>query len=74
MAVSVMDCDSLGPLEYWKVHWKEQVKSVGEISHPNLVKVLGYFCDDNKSLFLVFEYLHKGSLDYHFYGSKISSK
>lgn len=49
--------------------FQEKVKSQGEISHPNLVKHLGYSCEDNKSFFLVFEYLHQGSLDRHIFGS-----
>lgn len=45
------------------------VRSLEQISHPNLVKLLGYCCEDNKSLYLVFEYSHKVSLDRHIFGS-----
>ncbi|ESQ41097.1 hypothetical protein EUTSA_v10014040mg [Eutrema salsugineum] len=48
---------------------QEEVRSLGEISHPNLAKLLGYCCEDNKS-FLVFEYFHKGSLDSHIFGKE----
>ncbi|KAL0736107.1 hypothetical protein Bca4012_012317 [Brassica carinata] len=67
ISVSVMECvqDSLEAIEAWK----EEVKSLGEHSHPNLVKFLGYCCEDKKSL-LVFEYLHKGTLDHHIHGKK----
>ncbi|XP_010419708.1 PREDICTED: putative inactive serine/threonine-protein kinase At5g11400 isoform X2 [Camelina sativa] len=67
IAVSVMECyqDSSQTLQ----DWKKEVKSLGRISHPNLVKLLGYCCQDNKS-FLVFEYLHRGSLDNHIFGKE----
>ncbi|XP_010491863.1 PREDICTED: putative inactive serine/threonine-protein kinase At5g11400 [Camelina sativa] len=67
IAVSVMECyqDSSQTLQ----DWKEEVKYLGRLSHPNLVKLLGYCCQDNKS-FLVFEYLHKGSLDSHIFGKE----
>ncbi|EOA21077.1 hypothetical protein CARUB_v10001415mg [Capsella rubella] len=67
IAVSVMECyqNSSQNLQ----DWKEEVKSLASISHPNLVKLLGYCCEENKSL-LVFEYLHKGSLDSHIFGKQ----
>ncbi|XP_056846411.1 inactive serine/threonine-protein kinase BKN1-like isoform X2 [Raphanus sativus] len=67
ISVSVMECvqDSLEAIEAWK----EEVKSLGAHSHPNLVKFLGYCCEDKKAL-LVFEYLHKGTLDHHIHGKK----
>ncbi|CAF1787054.1 unnamed protein product [Brassica napus] len=46
---------------------QEEVKSLGKHSHPNLVKFLGYCCEDKKSL-LVFECLHKGTLDHYIHG------
>ncbi|KAL1202241.1 Inactive serine/threonine-protein kinase BKN2 [Cardamine amara subsp. amara] len=67
IAVSVMECLQLNSQDLQE--WKEEVKSLGQISHPNLVKLLGYCCEDFKSL-LVFEYLHKGSLDYHIFGKE----
>ncbi|ESQ37185.1 hypothetical protein EUTSA_v10002608mg [Eutrema salsugineum] len=66
-AVSVMDCDSLPHTLH---ECEGQVKFLGQIYHPNLVKLLGYCCKDNKSNFLVFEYFHKGSLDRHIYGKE----
>ncbi|KAG2274147.1 putative inactive serine/threonine-protein kinase At5g11400 isoform X1 [Brassica napus] len=65
ISVSVMECvqDSLEAIEAWK----EEVKSLGKHSHPNLVKFLGYCCEDKKSL-LVFECLHKGTLDHYIHG------
>ncbi|KAG7554909.1 Serine-threonine/tyrosine-protein kinase catalytic domain [Arabidopsis suecica] len=49
--------------------WVEEVKSLERFSHPNLVKILGYCCEDNKSL-LVLEDLHQGSLDHHIFGKE----
>ncbi|CAN7035779.1 unnamed protein product [Brassica oleracea var. botrytis] len=67
ISVFVMEClqDSLEAIEAWK----EEVKSLGEHSHPNIVTFLGYCCEDKKSL-LVFEYLHQGTLDHHINGKK----
>jgi serine/threonine protein kinase len=67
ITVSVMECyqDNSQTLQ----DWKEEVKSLGRISHPNLVKLLGYCCEENKS-FLVFEYLHKGSLNRYIFGKE----
>ncbi|VVB14117.1 unnamed protein product [Arabis nemorensis] len=50
--------------------WMEEVESLGQISHPNLVKLLGYSCEDDESRFFVFEYMHKGSLDRHIFGKE----
>ncbi|KAF8084539.1 hypothetical protein N665_0714s0026 [Sinapis alba] len=65
--VSVMECvlDSTQALE----EWKAEVSSLGKISHPNLVKLLGYCCEVNGSL-LVLECFHKGSLEAHIFGNE----
>lgn len=47
---------------------QEEAESLGQISHPNLVKLLGYCCEDNRSL-LVFEYLQKETLEHHIFQS-----
>ncbi|KFK25406.1 hypothetical protein AALP_AA8G110400 [Arabis alpina] len=63
-------------VEYYQYHsptlkeWMEEVKSIGQISHPNLVKLLGYSCEENEKRFLVFEYMQKGSLDRHIFGKE----
>ncbi|EFH49768.1 hypothetical protein ARALYDRAFT_487973 [Arabidopsis lyrata subsp. lyrata] len=66
IAVSVMECDSSRSLQ----DWMAVVRSLGHISHQNLVNFLGYCCEDNKPLLLVFEYSHKGSLDRHIFGKE----
>lgn len=42
---------------------------LGRLSHPNLVKLLGY-CWEDKELLLVYEFMPKGSLENHLFRSK----
>ncbi|KAL8042749.1 hypothetical protein ABFX02_09G073600 [Erythranthe guttata] len=42
--------------------WKSEVEFLGRLSHPNLVKLLGYCCED-KELLRVYEFMPKGSLE-----------
>ena len=42
---------------------------LGRLSHPNLVKLMGY-CWEDKELLLVYEFMQKGSLENHLFGSK----
>ncbi|KAL2456318.1 Protein kinase superfamily protein [Forsythia ovata] len=51
--------------------WLSEVKFLGRLSHPNLVKLLGY-CWEDKELLLVYEFMHKGSLENHLFGSGTS--
>jgi len=48
---------------------QSEVNFLGRLSHPNLVKLLG-FGRENSELFLVYEFMHRGSLDNHLFGSK----
>ncbi|KAK1370796.1 putative serine/threonine-protein kinase PIX13 [Heracleum sosnowskyi] len=52
-------CKSLG-------QWKAEVEFLGKFSHPNIVKLLGYYRDD-KQFLLVYEYMNKGSLENHLF-------
>ncbi|CAI8611075.1 unnamed protein product [Vicia faba] len=47
--------------------WQSEVNFLGRLSHPNLVKLLGFGREDGE-LFLVYEFLHRGSLDNHLFG------
>ncbi|KAF1867056.1 hypothetical protein Lal_00049484 [Lupinus albus] len=47
--------------------WQTEVNFLGRLSHPNLVKLLGLGREDSK-LFLVYEFMNRGSLDNHIYG------
>jgi len=42
---------------------------MGRLSHPNLVRLLGY-CVEDRELLLVYEYMPKGSLDNHLFRSE----
>ncbi|XP_071692798.1 probable serine/threonine-protein kinase PBL7 [Rutidosis leptorrhynchoides] len=58
VAVKKLDPDGLHGLE----EWKAEVEFLGKLSHPNLVKLLGY-CSQDDDLCLVYEFMPKGSLD-----------
>ncbi|XP_028127342.1 probable serine/threonine-protein kinase PIX13 isoform X1 [Camellia sinensis] len=47
--------------------WQSEVNFLGRLSHPNLVKLLGY-CWEDKELLLVYEFMQKGSLENHLFG------
>ncbi|CAA0837029.1 Protein kinase superfamily protein [Striga hermonthica] len=47
--------------------WKSEVNFLGRLSHPNLVKLLGYGWEDSE-LLLVYEFMQKGSLENHLFG------
>nr|KAJ0220312.1 hypothetical protein LSAT_V11C200066400 [Lactuca sativa] len=42
--------------------WQAEVTILGRLSHPNLVHLIGYCCED-KDLFLIYEFMNKGSLE-----------
>ncbi|KAK1289677.1 Serine/threonine-protein kinase [Acorus calamus] len=42
--------------------WLAEVNYLGHLSHPNLVKLIGYCCEDKHRL-LVYEYMASGSLE-----------
>ncbi|KAI4314647.1 hypothetical protein L6164_027535 [Bauhinia variegata] len=46
--------------------WQSEVNFLGRLSHPNLVKLLGY-CGDEEELLLVYEYMPRGSLENHLF-------
>ncbi|XP_027917665.1 probable serine/threonine-protein kinase PIX13 isoform X2 [Vigna unguiculata] len=47
--------------------WQSEVTILGRLSHPNLVRLLGYCWDENQFL-LVYEFMSKGSLEWHLFG------
>ncbi|XP_031259398.1 probable serine/threonine-protein kinase PIX13 [Pistacia vera] len=53
--------------------WQSEINLLGRLSHPNLVKLLGY-CWEDKELLLVYEYMQKGSLDNHLFRKNPSIK
>ncbi|XP_047311487.1 probable serine/threonine-protein kinase PIX13 [Impatiens glandulifera] len=46
--------------------WQAEVNFLGRLSHPNLVKLLGY-CWEEKELLLVYEFMQRGSLENHLF-------
>ena len=48
---------------------QSEVSILGKLSHPNLVKLLGY-CHEGMELLLVYEFMAKGSLESHLFTSK----
>ncbi|KAL4319241.1 hypothetical protein GQ457_18G013890 [Hibiscus cannabinus] len=47
--------------------WQSEVNFLGRLSHPHLVRLLGY-CWEDKELLLVYEFMQKGSLENHLFG------
>ncbi|KAH9606832.1 hypothetical protein KSS87_020240 [Heliosperma pusillum] len=46
--------------------WLTEVNYLGQLHHPNLVKLIGY-CADGDNRLLVYEYMSKGSLENHLF-------
>ncbi|KAF3437263.1 hypothetical protein FNV43_RR20016 [Rhamnella rubrinervis] len=46
--------------------WLAEVNYLGQLSHSNLVKLIGYCCEDDHRL-LVYEYMASGSLEKHLF-------
>ncbi|KAF4403198.1 hypothetical protein G4B88_027969 [Cannabis sativa] len=46
--------------------WLSEVNYLGQLHHPNLVKLVGY-CVDGSNRLLVYEYMPKGSLENHLF-------
>uniref|UniRef100_A0A453T8P6 non-specific serine/threonine protein kinase n=2 Tax=Aegilops tauschii TaxID=37682 RepID=A0A453T8P6_AEGTS len=47
------------------MEWLAEVKYLGQLSHPNLVKLLGYCNEDRSQCLLVYEFMPQGSLENH---------
>ncbi|KAL1550999.1 putative serine/threonine-protein kinase pbl3 [Salvia divinorum] len=46
--------------------WLTEVNYLGQLRHPNLVKLIGY-CSDGDNRLLVYEFMPKGSLENHLF-------
>ncbi|XP_077219926.1 putative serine/threonine-protein kinase PIX13 [Tasmannia lanceolata] len=62
IAVKKLNSDSL---QGWE-EWQAEVNFLGRLSHPNLVKLLGY-CWEDRELLLVYEFMPRGSLENHLF-------
>ncbi|KAK9051881.1 hypothetical protein SSX86_028509 [Deinandra increscens subsp. villosa] len=63
IAVKKLNSESMQGLQ----EWQAEVNFLGRLSHPNLVKLLGY-CYEGIELLLVYEFMQKGSLENHLFG------
>ncbi|KAM7490776.1 hypothetical protein LguiA_033697 [Lonicera macranthoides] len=62
VAVKLLDIEGLqGHRE-----WLAEVVFLGQLRHPNLVKLIGYCCEDEERL-LVYEFMPRGSLENHLF-------
>lgn len=54
--------------EGWQGHkeWLAEITYLGELHHPNLVKLIGYCLEDEHRL-LVYEFMPKGSMENHLF-------
>ncbi|XP_042039664.1 probable serine/threonine-protein kinase PIX13 [Salvia splendens] len=53
--------------------WQSEVNFLGRLTHPNLVKLLGY-CWEDKEMLLVYEFMQKGSLENHLFRRNASTE
>ncbi|KAG2324959.1 hypothetical protein Bca52824_007687 [Brassica carinata] len=53
--------------------WLTEINYLGQLSHPNLVKLIGYCLEDEQRL-LVYEFMHKGSLEDHLFTNGVQCK
>ncbi|XP_010540703.1 PREDICTED: serine/threonine-protein kinase At5g01020 [Tarenaya hassleriana] len=62
VAVKLLDIEGLqGHRE-----WLAEVILLGQLRHPNLVKLIGYCCEDEERV-LVYEFMPRGSLENHLF-------
>lgn len=50
--------------------FQTEVKYLGQLHHPNLVKLIGY-CLEGENRLLVYEFMPKGSLENHLFRSNV---
>ncbi|KAF5208406.1 Receptor-like cytoplasmic kinase [Thalictrum thalictroides] len=62
VAVKKLNSESMQGFE----EWQAEVNFLGRLSHPNLVRLLGY-CWEDTELLLVYEFMQKGSLENHLF-------
>ncbi len=50
---------------------QSEINFLGRLSHPNLVRLIGY-CVEDRELLLVYEFMAKGSLENHLFRSEFN--
>ncbi|KAE8672757.1 Protein kinase 2B [Hibiscus syriacus] len=63
VAVKKLNSESLQGYE----EWQSEINFLGRLSHPHLVRLIGYCLEDNE-LLLVYEFMQRGSLENHLFG------
>ncbi|WVZ59055.1 hypothetical protein U9M48_009259 [Paspalum notatum var. saurae] len=53
--------------------WLAEVTFLGQLSHPNLVKLVGYCCEGPAHRVLVYEYMPLGSVESHLFLPRMTS-
>lgn len=56
----------------WRFIMQAEVDFLGQLHHPNLVKLIGYCIEDDQRL-LVYEFMTRGSLENHLFRSESSA-
>ncbi|KAJ6673175.1 KINASE CX32 putative-RELATED [Salix viminalis] len=49
--------------------WQAEVGFLARLSHPNIIKLVGY-CREKEEYLIAYEFMQKGSLNYHLFGKK----
>ncbi|CAD6220509.1 unnamed protein product [Miscanthus lutarioriparius] len=62
VAVKKLNPESVQGLQ----EWQSEVNFLGRLSHPNLVRLLGY-CGEDREMLLVYEFMSKDSLENHLF-------
>ncbi|TQD96618.1 hypothetical protein C1H46_017779 [Malus baccata] len=53
--------------------WLAEVIFLGQLSHPNLVKLIGYCCEDEQRV-LIYEYMARGSVENNLFSSHLTPR
>lgn len=57
-------------LDFAFLEFQTEINYLGQLHHPNLVKLVGYCLEDEHRL-LVYEFMPRGSLENHLFRSKL---
>ncbi|KAJ0493453.1 putative protein kinase RLK-Pelle-RLCK-VIIa-2 family [Helianthus annuus] len=68
---SVSQCINDIFVTWYPICAQTEVKLSGELSHPNVSRILGY-CSQDMELLLVYEFMHKRSLENHILTRKLT--
>uniref|UniRef100_A0A453KCR7 Protein kinase domain-containing protein n=1 Tax=Aegilops tauschii subsp. strangulata TaxID=200361 RepID=A0A453KCR7_AEGTS len=60
------DKNALADRKHTRTSSDTEVNFLGQLKHPNLVKLIGYCCEDDHRL-LVYEFMFRGSLENHLF-------